>query len=91
MTDAVAFTNAGIHPEIAKVLARDIDAGSSIAAKYVGADFTRHQAVEIQRQITTRVGSKERLVAMGVLPHVADAIASAIKAAKEQAHLAMWV
>lgn len=55
------------------------------------ADFTRHQASEIERQITTRVGSKERLVAMGVLPHVAEAIASAIKAAKEQAHLAMWV
>jgi hypothetical protein len=55
------------------------------------ADFTRHQASEIERQISTRVGSKERLVAMGVLPDVASEIASAINAAKERAHLAMWV
>jgi len=82
-TDPAKLAGCG-NTEIAKILARDIDAGKSNAVEYVGPSFADYQGREIERQINTRSGNAERLIGEGVLPEVAEAIATAIKAAKER-------
>lgn len=80
MTDPSSLT--GCNPAVALILARQIDAGRSDPNEICGVVFCDYEAMEIARQINNHSGSAQHLEGLGMLPELANAIATAINVRK---------